>query len=259
MNVYAVRFIPKLKLRFCQFFGIASSMAFEQLFERLDRIEHRMDRFEGHLRKFQRKQMTMEATSKQEVPRETTVPNPLFKKKPKVKAKPAPAKALPRVEKPKAVQSVEKAPAKVTPLTPQAKLRVPVEEKPQAASSAVVLLQLDQETQETVQNYFGKKTSLISVDQVEEIDPLVKNKKVPGIIFDRALLSDAKNREALEGIRQGSPKTKLVGISSYLTLAFTQSMPQQEDFATFLSKPLTTENLAGVFEEKGSRVISDRG
>ena len=78
MNVYSVRLIPQLKIRLCQFFGMATSLALGELTDRIRRIDQKIDRFDGQLRRIHRRQMAMEATQAQrlEAEKKSQLANP---------------------------------------------------------------------------------------------------------------------------------------------------------------------------------------
>jgi hypothetical protein len=238
MNVYSVKLIPNLKLKFCEFFGIASTMAIGQLQNRIDRLEVLMSRLDGRMRRSSRKQSVV-----------ISLKDRATKKKPKkqsvTKLPPAskPANRTPEIAE---VAKISK------PAAPIAGLRA-VEG---SRKEAVVLIQPDEGTRRVVQEYFGETTTLLEVQQVQDIDIELRNHKAVAILFDRMLLGQDETRGILAGIAQSFPETRMIGLSSYLTLAFSQSLPSVEDFATFLTKPVSKEALAETFEGKGKRAIS---
>lgn len=54
MNVYSIRLIPSLKLKLCQYLGIASTLAVDELAQRLERLELKLDRLDVQLRRSSR-------------------------------------------------------------------------------------------------------------------------------------------------------------------------------------------------------------
>ncbi len=222
MNVYSVRLIPSLKLKFCEFFGIASTMAVEQLQDRVDRLETKMDRLDGQIKRGKRK------THSNKGP-ELLRPN----------RRPAIA----------AVKTLEGMEVPFVAVTPQ--LRA-VEDQNE---TLVILVTPDENTRQTVQNFFGEDVKILETDSVEDLEE-VEAEDCMAIFFDRTLLGDEKSRPQLEEFFQKSPKTKMIGISSYLTLAFAESMPKGEDFATLLTRPLTSQALGSLFGASARRAIS---
>lgn len=236
MNVYSVRFIPQLKLKFCEMLGIASAFAISELSERLIRLDQKMDRFETQLRKIYRHQMVLESANarfeefekKKRLPSKVS-PSPVKKKKA--------VQISPKIPAP--VESAEQAPDNVTP--------IPVRAPSRSKLPIVLMIQSDAKTQRVVRDYFGKSAKVISVDTVTEIPEAVEKDKLVGIFFERNLLSNEQARAILEDLQATLPKTRLVGVSNYLTLALAQAAEVREDFATFMTQPITSEDLAQIF------------
>ncbi len=229
MNVYSVRLIPRLKIKFCEFFGMATSMAMEQLFERIQGLERKMDRFDHQLRRMHRRQIVLAA--------QTTVSARVVAKKKKLSPL-TPAKT--NVTHLSAVTSEKKGPRDV------------------AKSKAVVLMGTDEPTRENIRTYFGKGVELLDLENPSEILPQTEGKEMKGIFFDRTLLGEPGARLALEQVKIKSPQTPFVGLSNYLTLSLARALPGTEDFATFLTKPVTVASLTEVFAKgsEGAKAIS---
>ncbi len=49
MNVYSIHWFPSLKLKICEFLGIASHLAIDQLKQRLETVEHRVAQLAGQV------------------------------------------------------------------------------------------------------------------------------------------------------------------------------------------------------------------
>lgn len=222
MNVYSVRLIPSLKLKFCEFFGIASTMAVEQLQDRVDRLETKMDRLDGQIKRGKRKTYSDKGPEL-------------------LKSNRRPAIA--------AVKTLEGMEVPLSVVTPE--LRV-VEDRNEAL---VILIAPDENIRQVVQNFFGEDAKILETDSVEDLEE-VEAEDCMAIFFDRTLLGDENSRPRLEQFSKNSPKTKMVGISSYLTLAFAESMPKGDDFATLLTRPLTSRALGSLFSASARRAIS---
>ena len=255
MNVYSVRFIPKLKLKFCEALGIASAFAIKELGERLIRLDQKLDRFESQLRKIHRHQMVLESNqARHNTLMENgvaTAPVVEFekKKRPSVKAaKPAPSRVKKKAKPalgPKAAKKsppIEKALHNVTPL--------PKRETAEG-SPIVLMIQSDSKTQEVVREYFGESAKVLTVDSMTEIPESLEKDKLVGIFFERNLLSNEQARDILRDLQVGMPNTRFVGVSSYLTLALAKAADTEENFANFLTQPVTVEDLAVIFSEDG--------
>ena len=253
MNVYSIRLIPSLKLKLCQFLGIASTMAVGELGERLDRLELKLDRLDVQLRRSSRRQLVLPTQAKPEV-------SLGVKKKPsrpQLATASKPPKGKPRL--------VEVAPI-ATPEVPAAETfapslvsvaSTPAETAP--VEEAVILIAAEEATRRAVQEHFGVGVTLIEVEGVQHLDRHFEARRVLAVIFDRALLGQEAVRETLESLSRAQSETRYIGLSSYLTLAFAESMPQREDFATFLTRPLDAAALAGIFPAEQRPAISASG
>lgn len=232
MNVYSLRLIPSIKLKFCEFFGIASTLAVEELQGRVDRIEVLMLRLDSRLRRSTRR---VPVIFQQD-------PVPIVK----TKRKAAPKKVV--------------AQQKPTPALPETPSVVSVKEMvvvSETQTFPVVLIQADNETREAVKEYFQEKSPLVEVSEVQQIAEKLQGLSPRAIFFDRMLLGQEASRAVLEELAQDHPGVRMVGLSSYLTLAFSQSLPgPSSDFATFLTKPISQQGLQELFSEPGRRAIS---
>lgn len=261
MNVYSIRLIPSLKLKLCQFLGIASTMAVDELAQRLDRLELKLDRLDVQMRRSSRRQLVLPVAAKAET-------NPPVKKKPSRPARVAasrPPKAKPRLAEvtplarpePAVGDLVAAAEATSPPLIPV------VAETPAPAAApleeAVILIAAEEGTRRAVQDYFGPRVTVIEVEGVQHLERHFEGRRILAVIFDRALLGQEAARETLEPLSRAQGGTRWIGLSSYLTLAFAESMPQREDFATFLTRPLNAAALAGVFGVAPEAAISASG
>ena len=121
------------------------------------------------------------------------------------------------------------------------------------------MIAADEATRRAVQDYFGVGVTLIGVEGVQHLDRHFEDRRVLAVVFDRALLGQDFARETLEPLSRAHAETRWIGLSSYLTLAFAESMPQREDFATFLTRPLAAEALAGIFSAERPPAISASG
>jgi hypothetical protein len=249
MNVYSVQFIPKLKLKFCEALGIASAFAIRELGDRLIRLDQKLDRFEAQLRKIHRHQMVLESNqARQDLISKKSDAAPMVplekKKRPSVKQ----AKPASRVKKKAKAAAPQKAPAIEKPLdnvTPMPK-REAAEILP-----IVLMIQSDTKTQEAVREYFGESAKVLPVDSMAEIPESLEKDRLVGIFFERNLLSNEQARLILQDLQVGLPHTRFVGVSSYLTLALAKAADLEDDFATFLTQPVTSEDLAIIFSEGG--------
>jgi hypothetical protein len=227
MNVYSVQFIPQLKLKFCEILGIASAYAINELCERLIRIDQKMDRFEGQIRKIHRQQMVLESA-------QTRLEEGEKKKRSQAKAQTKEVIVSERGIKKNIVT-----PDNVTP--------IPVRAAARKKLPTVLMIQSDVKTQGVVRDYFGKSAKVLSVDTVTEIPEGIEKDKLVSIFFERNLLSNEQARAILEELQAAMPKTRFVGVSNYLTLALAQAAEVQEDFATFMTQPVTAEDLSAIF------------
>ncbi|MFO1464724.1 MAG: hypothetical protein U1F66_13225 [bacterium] len=252
MNVYSVRLIPSLKLKLCQFLGIASTMAIEELAGRLDRLEHKIDRLDSQVRRSSRRPVVASGVAAAPAPES-------LKKKPSPSRRAAaskPPKAKPRlVEVTPLVRPAIAASAEVS-LPAQAGegpiVRTEPEVLPVTAAAApretVLLVAPEEATRLAAGQHFGPEVELVELDSVEQLPAAFAGRKVLAALFDRALLAQDSVRELLARQSREHPETRWVGLSSYLTLAFAQTMPEREEFATFLTRPLSAEALASAFE-----------
>lgn len=235
MNVYSVRLIPNLKIKLCQFFGIATTLALDELGERLKRIDQKMDRFDAQLRRIHRRQMALEAAQ---------VQNPLPEKKKQVK---------------KAVKKKRLSESKKKPVTQG--LRALPQSKPKDSTPLplVLLIHADERTDGIVRDYFGPGYEILTIKNIDEFPKGLEGRRLHAIFFERNLLSNSKARTVLQEIKAHIPQAHLVGLSSYLTLALAKATEAEEDFATFLTQPVSPEDLAKVFEspETGPAVKSN--
>ena len=223
MNVYSLRLIPSLKLKFCEIFGIASTMAISELQNRVDRLEVLLNRIDLRARRATRPQVFF-----QETPAKVTKP------KKKAVLRQAVRKTKPVVAQPN---------ISVSEAAPQEAERVTRPE-----THPVLLIQADPDTHQAVAEYFGAGVPRLEVQSAAEAMERLAGQIPQAVFFDRLLLGQEDSRAALQGLASAFPAAKLVGLSSYLTLAFSQSMPTGAvDFATFLTKPLQRQNLLEIF------------
>ncbi len=249
MNVYSVRLLPSLKIKLCQFLGIATSMAMDELGLRLESLERKLDRLDIQLRRSANRAMPI---------LEGRVGAKTIKKKPTParkaagltppKKKLADLKSLPQ---PVEIESPSLSPAAVA-----AELAAIQEAAPPRQPEALVLLQADDNTRRSAAEYFGSEVELLEAAGLAEVAGAFESRQVVAVLFDRAQLGQPDFRGTLEILAQSHPETRMIGLSSYLTLALADSLPQREDFATFLTRPLSAEALAGVFGAGKRQAIS---
>jgi hypothetical protein len=253
MNVYSLQVIPKLKLKFCEALGIASAFAIQELSERLIRLDQKMDRFESQLRKIHRHQMVLESTQVRHQAFSEEASGPIRmekdekKKRRSVKSsspiakrrlkKTNPIKRLPKEKPGDSKESLDN----VTP--------IPVRTAAPDGLPLVLMIQSDGKTQAVIREYFGKSAKVLNVGSVEEIPEGVEKDKLVAIFFERNLLSNEQAQVILQELQSSLPKTRFVGVSNYLTLALAKAADVEEDFATFLTQPITEEDLAAIFSE----------
>jgi hypothetical protein len=253
MNVYSVQFIPKLKLKFCEALGIASAFAIKELGERLIRLDQKLDRFETQLRKIHRHQMVLESNQarQEHLIHKNDGPAPTEeiekKKRPLVKQGGPSAR---RIKKKQKRALSEQIPDNVTPMP-----RREVSQDP----PVVLMIQSDPKTQEVVREYFGESARVLPVDSMAEIPETLDRGKLVGIFFERNLLSNEQARLILQDLQAGLPQTRFVGVSSYLTLALAKAADLEDDFATYLTQPVTGEDLAVIFSQGGGEPLGDPG
>jgi len=244
MNVYSVRLIPSLKLKLCQFLGIASTMAVGELSQRLERMEQKLDRLDSQMRRSSRRQLVLSREElvemKPAVKKKSSSPRPATASKPP-KSKPRLAEVTPlaRPEVPVELAVSVVAEETAAPIAFEAPVR----------RDSVVLIAAEAGTRRAVQDYFGTQVDVVEIDGIETLGDALQKGRTLSVIFERTLLAQDSVREILASLSRSYPETRWVGLSSYLTLAFAQSMPEREDFATFLTRPLSVEALAGLFSK----------
>ncbi|HKX11775.1 MAG TPA: hypothetical protein VJP40_01390 [bacterium] len=250
MNVYSVRLLPSLKIKLCQFLGIATSMAVDELGLRLESLERKLDRLDVQLRRSSNRALPI---------LEGRVGAKTIKKKPtparKVAAATPPKKKLADLKSlPRPIEELE-----VPSLRPEAvaaELAAIQEAAPPRQPEALVLLQADDNTRRSAAEYFGPEVELLEAAELDELAEAFESHQVLAVLFDRAQLGQPDFRGTLEILAQSHPETRMIGLSSYLTLALADSLPQREDFATFLTRPLSAESLAGAFGAGKRQAIS---
>ncbi|MCE9625120.1 MAG: hypothetical protein K8R69_06680 [Deltaproteobacteria bacterium] len=264
MNVYSIRLIPSLKLKLCQFLGVASEMAIEELSGRLHQLETKIDRLDIQLRRSSRRSLTLTS-----VPQAETVA--AVKKKPTRAAKPAAAKrpkAKPRLAEVTSIARPEALVEELAPVSFEAPVieassvsfeETVIETVVAAPEEVVVLIGAEEATRRAVQDYFGAGVTLIDLEGTQHLENHFEGNRVLAVIFDRSLLAQEAARETLESLSFEHGETRWLGLSSYLTLAFAESMPQREDFATYLTRPLSFESLSEVFGGEAAAPISASG
>jgi len=227
--------------------GIATAMAVDQLSDRLLRIDQKMDRIESSLRRLARRQMALESKG-------TSTVSTVKKKSPKPKKASKLSKKAAQPQNPEPVK--KEAADNVTKLERVIPLELKGESSKELDLPVVLLIQPDAETHKVVRDYFGKGVEVISLDGVEEISEIEGEREVRAILFERTLLGDPRVKNTLEALKSELPRTRFLGLSNYVTLALARSVPGTEDFATFLTRPITADNLNDVFGEKGQEAIS---
>lgn len=224
MNVYSLRLIPSLKLKLCEYLGIASTMAISELENRVGRLEVVLNRLDQRSRRPLRPRMLIQ---------DTPIKAPKAKKKPVVRN---------AATKKPVVQAQVEAPVETPELSP-----VMLEATP--SPSPVLLIQADAETRQAILDYFGPEVPYVMVETWEQGLEQLSGRVPQAVFFDRLLLAQEEARQAIQTFAAQNPTTRLVGLSSYLTLAFSQSMPAGVgEFATFLTKPLQKQGLDELFE-----------
>jgi len=263
MNVYSIRLIPSLKLKLCQFLGIASEMAVEELSGRLQQLEHKIDRLDLQLRRSSRRSLLVPVAALAETNSVKKKPSraakPAAAKRPKTKPRLAEVTSIARPEslfEELATASLEAPQSVLNPMSVEAPEVEPFVAIPE---EVVVLIGAEEATRRAVQEYFGPGVTLIDLEGVQHLENHFEGKRVLAVIFDRSLLAQDAARATLELLSQEHLETRWLGLSSYLTLAFAESMPQREDFATYLTRPLSMESLSEVFGGEAEVVISASG
>jgi len=238
MNVYSIRLIPNLKLKLCEFFGIASSFAIDQLGERLQLLERKMENLDTRMKR----------------PRKALV-LPLHREAPKPSRKAKVKVSLPKPPRNKVIEQ------EVAPIVlEEAKTRLaamPVEAEIQVVRKPLVfLIQPEDHTRQVAQDYFEDRVELIEATTLDGIEAMLSEHRVLAVLFDRGLLASEVDRQIMSRLKERSPEMALVGLSNYLTLAFSESLPNSQEMASFLTKPIDAEGLASVFHEQENRAIS---
>ncbi|HCU23992.1 MAG TPA: hypothetical protein DF383_03165 [Deltaproteobacteria bacterium] len=225
-------------------------MALEELNLRLERLEHKVDQMTSRLRRARPVLAVPQAPARKKPAVKAAVKSvKRVAKKPRLPA-PAPVLAVPAAL-PQAESPVELPVfAPLPPLEAEVPLAMPRFEE------VVFLIQPEEATRRVAQEYFGGDTKLIELESAAPLKLESAGRRVLAVIFDRALLGNPEAREIFEALNQDSPQTRLIGLSSYLTLAFAQSMPERSDLATLLTRPLSSEALAALFAPKAEQAIS---
>lgn len=244
MNVYSVRLIPQLKIKFCQLLGIASTMAIEELGDRLRRIDQKMDRFDAQLRRIHRRQLALEAAHAQTL---------LGQKKKRSESKAPSRAAKKRVKNPKKQETKT-----VGKVRAPAKAKVRAKAKPSPSSQkqtvnklpAVLMLQTSEQVNQVVKAYFGKGVETIELKNTESLPEDLEQRKILAVFFERNLLAQEKIRSVLVTMQEHLPETRFIGLSNYLTLALAKATDADGDFETFLTQPLSLEDLEKTFSGK---------
>jgi hypothetical protein len=253
MNVYSVRLLPSLKIKLCQFLGIATSMAMDELCLRLESLEKKIDRLDLQLRRSSNRAMPIlegrvgaKTLKKKPSPsRQAVAATPPKRKRAQLKPLSRPVEEvaseslIPAIPPP--VESIETvAIAEAVPNLPE----------------AVVVMQADENTRRSAVEYFGDEVEILDVESLPELALAFESYQVLAFLFDRAQLGQTDFRGTLEILAQAHPETKMIGLSSYLTLALADALPQREDFATFLTRPLSAEALASAIDGGKRQAIS---
>ena len=110
------------------------------------------------------------------------------------------------------------------------------------------MIQCDDNTRAVVKDYFGKDVEVLAIRGMSEIPEDIEKRDIMAIFFERNLLGSPKTRPILNELRESLPETKLIGLSSYLTLALAKATEGPEDLTNFLTQPVSPEDLAGIFE-----------
>lgn len=231
MNLYAVKLLPRVRLRFCQFLGIASELAMQQLDTRLESLERKLTRFEAMFRRLQQRQMALEVAVKSE----------------KTKT------ASPKKTKPKSRKTVRKKTSSPSGKKPQ--LRVVATPK-KTPKKSVLLIACDTAAASVIKPYFknllNEEVKLIQSRDFAEV-PKDFAKNLVAVFFDRRLLAQSGNSEKLQALKQQSGSTPWVGLSNYLTLNLAEATGAQKEESAgshgdhFLTLPLRPQDLAATF------------
>jgi hypothetical protein len=254
MNVYSLRLIPSLKLKFCELLGIASIGAMDQLVDRVGSLERKMGQLDERLKRNGGRLLDGPFQA-------------LVSPRPKPKKKAAVSRRL-KVTLPEVVtKSLEK--RKTTRRIPPSGLPegegtipanlVTLAQPPVEAMEdrpAVILVRQDAATQQAVRKYFGNSAEILRKEELSEVEEILEDREVTAVFFDRTLVGEAADREWLERLSARHPETAMVGLSNYLTLAIAEAVPSEDDWLTFLTKPLTETNLEDTLGRKGRVAIS---
>lgn len=244
MNVYSVRFFPQLKIKFCQLLGIASSMAIDELGDRLRRIDQKMDRFDAQLRRIHRRQLALEAAHAQTL---------LGQKKKRSESSVPARTAKKRVKKPKnkKAKPVGKVRASAkTKVKPQAASDISQSKQAVDKSPAILMLQTSEQVKQVVTDYFGTGVEIIELNNAENLPEDLEQREILAVFFERNLLAQEKIRSVLATMQEHLPDTRFIGLSNYLTLALARATESDGDFETFLTQPLSREDLEKTFSGK---------
>ncbi|HKY63950.1 MAG TPA: hypothetical protein VJR29_11065 [bacterium] len=253
MNVYSVRLLPSLKIKLCQFLGIATSMAVEELGLRLESLERKLDRLDVQLRRSANRVLPV---------LEGRVGAKTVKKKPSLSrpARPVAAVTPPKKKRPELKPLPppveEGAGPSLSPAEVAAELAALQEAAPLRQPEALVLLQADENTRRSAAEHFGPEVKILEASELADLEVAFDTHQVLALFFDRAQLGQPEFRGTLEILAQAHPETRMIGLSSYLTLALADSLPQREDFATFLTRPLSAQALAEAFGGAKRQAIS---
>jgi len=256
MNVYSIRLIPNLKLKLCEFLGIASSFAIEQLVDRLQLLERKMENLDSRMKR-PRKTLVFSTAAEPKLntkPKAKVVSPKIeetLKKKMVTAKKPAKPQSIPlesilEENTPILMDDVK---TRLVSLAPQAEETTPV-------SQVVFLIQPDDATRKAVGDYFADKMDLIEVSSTADLEEKSLNREVNAVLFDRGLLASEENRQLLKRLKDRFPEVAMVGLSNYLTLAFSETLPDANEIATYLTKPIDASGLAAIFDNQEKRAIS---
>ena len=240
MNVYSVRLIPQLKIKFCEWFGIASTMAIDELSQRLERIDQKMDRFDAQLRRIHRRQMALEAAHAQALMGQ--------KKK---QSEPTTKSAAKKKRLKEAPKKNAKTVAKVRALPlPQGAPQVLRETQAVDKSPVVLMLQTGEGVQKVVGDYFGSGAEVIPLKDLNHLPADLEEREILAVFFERNLLAKDPVRQVLQEMKDHLPKTRFIGLSNYLTLALARATDGEAEFATFLTQPVSVADLQKAFSSE---------
>lgn len=220
-----------MKLQVCQFFGVASDLAMQELSERLERLDRKMMRLEVGLQQIHQQQMLWKAKEVKKTPLRVVKTEP---------SAPIEAQAEAKETQPKK-----------KPLKKQSKKK----SQPPLQKS-VLLLGGNEQASQVLQKYFGDGVELIRVNQLSEIpQSLLSNfpkQPVLAVFYERSWLADPENLSVLEPLRKKLAQSEWIGLSSYLTLHLVEEaeLGREEKWGRSLTLPLTQEALSEVFENR---------